>query len=150
MKINAFTALSTIDQVSNRTGTQKVANTGANTREAVSIDNTDKAAQIMQKYDLHNISYSEVTKMATELQEAGAIPGGKLLDFLPLPQGEYKMQNGSLVFDDHGKYDFIKALDDHLAYVEKNQASDFSTVFQVRRMANFYHNLDALGSGRPA
>lgn len=148
MKINAYTAALPIDQVSQRANSSKATSIGAKAAETVSIDNTSKAAQIMQNYDLHNISYSDVTEMATELHKAGAIPGGNLLDYLPPPEGEFKMQNGSLVFDGHGKKDFIKALDDHLAYVEKNQASDFSTIFQVRRMVNFYHNLDVLGTGQ--
>jgi hypothetical protein len=150
MKISAYTALSTIDLVNAKTDAKKASSNGITAAEPVSIDSTNKAAQIMQKYNLHNISYSEVTNLAMDLQKTGAIPGGNLLDYLPPPEGQFKMQNGTLVSDNHGKGDFIKALDDHLAYVEKNQASDFSTLFQVRRMVNFYHNLDSLGSGRQA
>lgn len=150
MKINAYTGLSTIDQIDVRSDPQKATSKGASAAETVSIDSTNKAALVMQKYNLHNISYSEVTNMAMELQKAGAIPAGNILDYLPPPQGEFKMQNGTLLSDNHGKSDFIKSLDDHLAYVEKNQASDFSTIFQIRRMVNFYHILDSLESARPA
>lgn len=106
---------------------------------------TNQAAQIVRKYDLHNISYSEVEKMSMELQRAGVIPDGQLLDYLPPPEGQFSMKDGKLVFDGGEKHDFLKSLNNHLAYVEQHQA-DFSTIIQVRRMVDFYRNLDALGA----
>ncbi|GAB2861665.1 hypothetical protein GCM10027277_32980 [Pseudoduganella ginsengisoli] len=137
MRINAYTA------IPQYTTSQKAA--GRTVAETGSAESTNKAAQIMQKYNLRDISYADVTTMMMDLHKAGAIPGGNLLDYLPPPEGEFKMQGGNLVSVDTGKSNFLHRLDSHLAYVEQNQASDFSTIFQVRRMAGFFHNLDALG-----
>ncbi len=42
------------------------------------------AASIMAKYDLTNITYSDMNKLGRELVAAGALPEDKLLDFIPL------------------------------------------------------------------
>jgi hypothetical protein len=144
MKIHALTSL--FPATRNTAETAPARSSGAAGRYAEGMPNTGKVTQIMRNYDLHNMSYGELEKMTRELEKAGAIPDGHLLDYLPPPQGEFTMTGQGLAFADSGKTDFLRNLDNHLAYVEKYQASDFHTVFQVRRMADFYHNLDALES----
>jgi hypothetical protein len=62
------------------------------------------------------------------------------------PQGRHIMVNGSLVFDDYGKKDYLKESELALAFAEKNQASDIRSLNYMRGMDNLLHNLDALRS----
>jgi hypothetical protein len=144
LKINALTSL--LQTTRSTAETAPARSSGAARLNAEGIPNTGKVMQIMRNYDLHNISYGELEQMSRELEKAGAIPDGRLLDYLPPPEGAFTMTGQGLAFADPGKTDFLRNLDHHLAYIEKYQASDFHSIFQVRRMADFYHNLDALGS----
>lgn len=144
MKINGYSSPIISNQNAKSTTSTRGLSEEHSTVPTPGFESTEKAKEIMQRYNLHDLSYSELTKLGMELEKAGVIPKGHLIEYVPPPQGQFKMQGGNLVFDDFGKHDFMKNLEDHLAYAEKYQASDFSTIFHVRRMVDFYHNLDAL------
>ena len=59
-----------------------------NSPEAVNLQ-TD-AKSIMAKYDLTNITYSDMNKLGRELVAAGALPENKLLDFIPIDLSRFK------------------------------------------------------------
>ena len=48
------------------------------------------AKSIMAKYDLTNITYSDMNKLGRELVAAGALPENKLLDFIPIDLSRFK------------------------------------------------------------
>ena len=137
-----------VSQASMQAAPATVATTAQKVTESVNLETAGKAKQTMEKYDLHNISYGEVNVMVKELADAGVISEGHLLDYTSLPDGEFNYVDGKVAFlnSAYEKKDFLKNLDDHLAYVETYQASDISTVTHMRRMVNLFHNLDALSA----
>ena len=60
----------------------------SNSHEQVNLQ-TD-AKSIMAKYDLTNITYSDMNKLGRELVAAGALPENKLLDFIPIDLSRFK------------------------------------------------------------
>lgn len=152
MRIDASTSLIQVDQSSRKAAPARVAATEQKVAESVDLDKAEKAKRVMQKYDLHNISYQEVGKMAGELLDFGVITGSQFIDMVGPPDGHLKLVDGETVFDKNPqainfvKKDYLKNSELHLTYVEKYQASDISTVAHARELVNILHNLDALRS----
>lgn len=146
MDITSPTSLVQVAQLTQTsTATTRISAPERKEARGANLDKADKAAQIMKNYDLHNITYQEKGKMAGELYEAGVITGEQRM-MMTAPQGRHIMVNGSLVFDDYGKKDYLKESELALAFAEKNQASDIRSLTYMRTMDNLLHNLDTLRS----
>lgn len=146
MDITSPTSLVQVAQLTQTsTATTRISAPERKEARGANLDKADKAAQIMKNYDLHNITYKEKGKMAGELYEAGVITGEQRM-MMTAPQGRHIMVNGSLVFDDYGKKDYLKESELALAFAEKNQASDIRSLTYMRTMDNLLHNLDTLRS----
>lgn len=150
MKIGSYFSPTISSQSTKSAAAAMSLSAGNATVPASGFESIEKAKEIMQRYNLHDLSYADLTKLGMELEQAGVIPKGHLIEYVPPPQGQFKMEGGNLVFDGSGKHDFMQNLQDHLAYAEKYQASDFSTIFHIRRMVDFYYNLDGLRKEPPA
>lgn len=152
MQIGSVISSSPVTQISKKVEPPTVAVVEKTVAETVTLDKEDKATHIMRNYDLHNMAYPEVVKMGRELNNAGVITDGQML-MMSAPGGEHlKLVDGKTVFDSneknivYEKKDYLKNQELHLAYVEKYQASDISTITHVKSLVNLLHNLDALNA----
>lgn len=81
---------------------------------------------IRKKYDLRNISYSELKSMSKELMDAGALRESDYLDFLP-PSEEFSNLDGTRNKDWDRPMDYIGRLEDQLSFMKSN-CPNISTV----------------------
>ncbi|MBI3286284.1 MAG: hypothetical protein HYZ65_15750 [Burkholderiales bacterium] len=151
MQIDSVISSIQVSQASRQVAPETVAVTAQKIAEAVNLETADHATQIMQNYDLHNMAYPEIVKMAGELRDAGIITIVQA-GLLSAPGGErLKLVSGQTVFDNrdekdivYEKKDYIENFELHLASAEKSQ--DISTINHMKSIVNILHNLDALSA----
>lgn len=73
-----------------KTKTPNAVSTVAATNSHEQVNLQTDAKSIMAKYDLTNITYSDMNKLGRELVAAGALPENKLLDFIPIDLSRFK------------------------------------------------------------
>ena len=73
-----------------KTKTPNAVSTVATSTSHEQVNLQTDAKSIMAKYDLTNITYSDMNKLGRELVAAGALPENKLLDFIPIDLSRFK------------------------------------------------------------
>lgn len=92
-----------------------------------SIDAARATESIVEKYNLRNISYSDLQTMTKDLLEVGALKESQYLDFLP-PSEEFASLDGSRILDWNQPKDYIKIIEDQIAFTKRylpNQSTKF-------------------------
>jgi len=119
-----FAANSVSSGDKNSSGTAKVSSDFSGKLQSVvnkqSIDAGKATASIVEKYDLRNISYVDLQKMAKELLDVGALKESQYLDFLP-PSEEFASLDGSINLDWNQPKDYIKIIEDQIAFTKQYQ-----------------------------
>lgn len=107
-----------------------------------------KLAEIVDRYNLRNISYTDLQAMTRELMAAGALKESEMLDYLP-PSTEYSSLDGSRNVDWNAPKDYIKLVEQQINAQENGFATDASTLkylkYQLELMQRFER--PALGNG---
>lgn len=103
----------------------------------------DEAARgVMVRYDLRNISYTDLVKMADELQAAGALSTADYLDFIG-PSPAYASLDGGVVADWNAPRDYLALHEQQLASLMRSGAESRFIEFAGYQLALFQH-FDAL------
>ena len=126
-----------------RSGTSVAENTASKTSESASpkaeADPQAAARSIMTHYDLRNITYKEMEALGRELVAAGALPEDKLLDFIPLPSGQIRV-DGTFDPQPDSKMDMIARQQDMIA---SQKAFGLKTEYTTM-VLKLYKNFQAL------
>ena len=116
---------------SNRTPTQRQSFAVEAARIAGTASSSDPASiakqEIMRRYDLHNVSYDEVTGMGRELFDAGAITGEELMD-LTAPYFEVFDSKLNRLTDTGARRDYLGDLQKGLEFQKRSAASDRKSI----------------------
>jgi hypothetical protein len=88
---------------------------------------------IVSKYNLRNISYSDLEAMTKALMKVGAIKESEYLDFLP-PSNEYASINGTRNADWNAPTDYIGKLEDAISFA-KTYTPFLSTEYLEKQLA---------------
>jgi hypothetical protein len=103
-----------------------VENRGVETREAA-------VQSIVNKYNLRNISYTDLEQMSKDLRDAGALQPSEFLDFLP-PSPEFAMLDGTANPDWNRPMDYIGMIEDQIEF-SKATFPGLSTEYHERQLA---------------
>ncbi len=99
-----------------------------------------KVAEIVDRYNLRNISYTDLQTMTKELMAAGALKESEMLDFLP-PSTEYSSLDGSRNVNWNAPKDYIGLVEQQINAQENGFATDASTLkylkYQLELMQRF-------------
>ena len=109
-----------------------------NSNESVNMQ-TD-AKSIMAKYDLTNITYSDMAKLGKELVASGALPEDKLLDFIPIDPSRISV-DGSIRESSNTSVNMIATQENIVASIKNfgGKGADYATM-----VLNMYKNFQAL------
>lgn len=94
----------------------------------------------MAKYDLTNITYSDMAKLGKELVASGALPEDKLLDFIPIDPSRISV-DGSIRESSNTSVNMIAAQENIVASIKNfgGKGADYATM-----VLNMYKNFQAL------
>jgi hypothetical protein len=142
MKIDNQTPVAALPRIPTSRGT---AYANPATAQATTIDENKikTAAGIMQKYNLRNASADEVQAMGKELYAAGAIDGEQMLA-ITAPLFEKMDMQFNRITDTSAKRDYLQSTEQMLTYAKTNQTGDKSTLNQIGKLVNYFHNLASL------
>ena len=98
------------------------------------------AKSIMAKYDLTNITYSDMAKLGKELVAAGALPENKLLDFIPIDPSRISV-DGSIRESSNTPVNMLATQENMVASIKNlgGKGADYATM-----VLNMYKNFQAL------
>ena len=98
------------------------------------------AKSIMAKYDLTNITYSDMAKLGKELVASGALPEDKLLDFIPIDPSRISV-DGSIRESSNTSVNMIATQENIVASIKNfgGKGADYATM-----VLNMYKNFQAL------
>lgn len=96
-------------------------------------EDLDTVDGIVSKYNLRNISYSDLEAMTKALMKVGAIKESEYLDFLP-PSTEYASINGARNADWNAPADYIGKLEDAISFA-KTYTPFLSTEYLEKQLA---------------
>ena len=94
-------------------------------------DKGGKVADIVDRYNLRNISYTDLQAMTKELMGAGALKETEMLDFLP-PSMEYASIDGSRNADWNAPKDYIGLIEQQIYAQEHGFATDERTLKHLK------------------
>ena len=117
----------------------------ANSRSDVHLEQSNKAKNIMQEYDLHNISMNEVRALGKELREAGVLNDQQYMDFTTPWFGSINIQTGELVTSET-KIDYPAAFQRTIDFLKETDPSDTLTISHMERTQDMFLNLVELAA----
>lgn len=112
-------------------------------RSDVHLEQSNKAKNIMQEYDLHNISMNEVRALGKELREAGVLNDQQYMDFTTPWFGSINIQTGELVTSET-KIDYLTAFQRTIDFLKETDPTDTLTISHMERTQDMFLNLTEL------
>lgn len=91
------------------------------------VEKGGKVAEIVERYNLRNISYTDLQSMTKELMDAGALQPSQMIDFLP-PSMEYASLDGSRNANWNAPKDYIGLVEKQIAAQENGFFTDARTL----------------------
>ena len=88
-----------------------------------SQDRSTTVEEVVKKYNLRNISYTDLQKMTKELLDVGAIKQSEFLDFLP-PSSEFAKVDGGQDENWNKPSDYIALIENQIAFMKENCPGD--------------------------
>lgn len=96
------------------------------------------ASAVMSRYDLRNISYSDLVTMAGELRDVGALKKEDYLDFIG-PSPEYGSLTGERVADWNASKDYVAMREQQVAFLRRSGAESRFIDFANYHLSLFRH-----------
>lgn len=109
----------------------------SNSTEKMAAGGTS-AKQVMSRYDLRNISYTELVKMADELRNAGALKESDYLDFIG-PSPEFSSIDGQRVADWNKARDYVGMHEQNLSFMQSTGSEQRFIEFEKYILSLFRH-----------
>lgn len=94
--------------------------------------------EIMSRYNLRNISYTSLVKMAGELRDAGALQEKDYLDFIG-PSPEFSSISGERVPDWNREQDYVGVHEQRLSFLQHIGAEQRFIDFEKHILSLFQH-----------
>ncbi len=100
--------------------------------------NGGSASAVMSRFDLRNISYTDLVKMAGELRDAGALKREDYLDFIG-PSPEFGSLSGEAVAGWNEPRDYLAMREQSLAFMRESGAEQRFIDFASYQLSLFQH-----------
>jgi hypothetical protein len=96
------------------------------------------ARQVMSRYDLRNITYTDLVKMAGELRDAGALKESDYLDFIG-PSPEFASIDGQRATDWNKAGDYVGMHEQRLSFMQATRSEQRFIEFEKHILSLFRH-----------